>query len=103
MASPIFALAPLLALGLTACGEPPWPEVSQDNCRPFKTIHIRDRERRAEFMDFCRAIPRSAWPIQPDKWLALTEGERAVHAKNDPLAPRLSDTPNPLNWLAIKP
>jgi hypothetical protein len=54
-------------------------------------------------MDFCRAIPKSAWPMQPDKWLALSEAERAVHAKNDRLAPRMGDTPHPLDWLAIKP
>lgn len=90
----------LVAAALAGCGQEPLPEVSQENCTFRKMMLIKDQGRRADFKSFCSYIPRSAWPIHPDKWLMLSDEERQ---KFEEASSRIGRTPNPLNWLSIKP
>lgn len=103
MSLPILALAPLLAVVLAGCGQSQWPEVSEENCKPINAMRIQDPSWRADFMQFCHSIPSTAWPIQPERWLALPHEKRVIFWREATLAPRLGDTPQPLNWLSIKP
>lgn len=103
MAFPIVALALPLAVALTGCGKSQWPEVSAENCKPVNVLRIEDPSWRADFMQFCQSIPSTAWPIQPQAWLALPHAKRAIFFDEAAVAPRFGTTPSPLNWLSVKP
>lgn len=101
MASPYVAAFSLLAAtALAGCGQESLPEVSQENCTFPKMMLIKDPARREDFKSFCSYIPDSAWPIHPDKWLKLSDEERK---KFQDASSRIRPTPNPINWLSIKP
>ena len=98
MAFPSVAtLALLAAAALAGCGQEPWPEVSQENCTFQKMMQIKDQARRVDFDSFCSHIPKTAWPIHPDKWLMLPESERQQFEQAQSLKYK---TPNPINWLS---
>ena len=101
MASPHLAASSLLAFAaLAGCGQEPFPEVSKDNCTFQRMMQIKDHARRVDFQSFCSHIPKTAWPIHPDKWLVLSEDERREFEQAEL---RKHTTPNPLDWFSIKP